>query len=675
MSRIWSYRAVTAPLVAVAILVLVLGSSPFPAYGQGLSPQLTAQIAAPSAPLPVDPAIAESWLAADGAVLRGEAQRPWVWGPFALAITVEHVPGTGERRSIYFDKGRIDIAEPDGDRTSPWYAAGAPLVTELLAGAVRVGPETWVDREDALIPVTGDMEQPDPITYATLGKLASLPSDSATEAGPNDRKIGARVTALLQPAGNQLLNGVPMSDVTIGAYDDVTGRNIAQPFVAWMETLPDPALPVVGHPLTEPYWIDTVIGGENRRVLVQAFERRVLTYVPSNPTPWQVESANSGAHYRLWRGLERPEDPKLAALASSVPFGEEIIAAATEQNIDPFLLVSIARVASAGNPLADPGTGHRGLLGITGAIDGDVNDPAINARAGASSLARIAAESGDPRATLARFYAGDGDPASPSATAFVDAVTATQAAMEAAFSTPDESTSPVTAGTATVAPGYDSAWFERALAWYASWGGALADAEADPAGNYCAVDGAVPGARLRLTSDRASLECTVGSRLGMLGLPNPSNGLIVSPNVSDALGLGEGAAARVSRAGTNADLPSEQTQVNASFTMSGAAAYYDPDYDRAWWDRTIALHASWGNAVAGWQVDPNGYYCVHPDYRPGQRLRLVANGVTLDCTIGDSVQDAHKAMWRSRWAVELSWDTFQALGLAGNNRVEVYALQ
>jgi hypothetical protein len=36
-------------------------------------------------------------------------------------------------------------------------------------------------------------------------------------------------------------------------------------------------------------------------VLIQAFERRVLTYVPSQPADWQVEMGNIGLHYFEWR--------------------------------------------------------------------------------------------------------------------------------------------------------------------------------------------------------------------------------------------------------------------------------------------------------------------------------------------------------------------------------------
>ena len=36
-------------------------------------------------------------------------------------------------------------------------------------------------------------------------------------------------------------------------------------------------------------------------MLVQAFERRLLTYVPGNPPGWQVEAGNVGRHYYEWR--------------------------------------------------------------------------------------------------------------------------------------------------------------------------------------------------------------------------------------------------------------------------------------------------------------------------------------------------------------------------------------
>lgn len=36
-------------------------------------------------------------------------------------------------------------------------------------------------------------------------------------------------------------------------------------------------------------------------VLIQLFERRVLTHTPSNPDEWRVEMGNTGKHYYIWR--------------------------------------------------------------------------------------------------------------------------------------------------------------------------------------------------------------------------------------------------------------------------------------------------------------------------------------------------------------------------------------
>ena len=58
---------------------------------------------------------------------------------------------------------------------------------------------------------------------------------------------------------------------------------------------------VLGLPVTEPYWIRAIVSGVERDVLLQLFERRVLTYTPSNPTGSKVEMGNVGQHYFRWR--------------------------------------------------------------------------------------------------------------------------------------------------------------------------------------------------------------------------------------------------------------------------------------------------------------------------------------------------------------------------------------
>ena len=56
-----------------------------------------------------------------------------------------------------------------------------------------------------------------------------------------------------------------------------------------------------GHPISEPYWARTKIGGAEQWVLLQLFERRTLTYTPANSPAWQVEMGNVGQHYYTWR--------------------------------------------------------------------------------------------------------------------------------------------------------------------------------------------------------------------------------------------------------------------------------------------------------------------------------------------------------------------------------------
>lgn len=56
-----------------------------------------------------------------------------------------------------------------------------------------------------------------------------------------------------------------------------------------------------GFATTEAYWTPAKVGGVTKWVLVQAFERRVLTFTPDNPDGWKVDAGNVGQHYYQWR--------------------------------------------------------------------------------------------------------------------------------------------------------------------------------------------------------------------------------------------------------------------------------------------------------------------------------------------------------------------------------------
>jgi hypothetical protein len=63
----------------------------------------------------------------------------------------------------------------------------------------------------------------------------------------------------------------------------------------------DPTFFATGLPVTEAYWTRVLVGGQRVDVLIQCFERRCLTYTPTNPTEWRVEMGNVGQHYYTWR--------------------------------------------------------------------------------------------------------------------------------------------------------------------------------------------------------------------------------------------------------------------------------------------------------------------------------------------------------------------------------------
>ena len=95
----------------------------------------------------------------------------------------------------------------------------------------------------------------------------------------------------------------------------MTLHAIAEPFWAFMNasgpvveageienaTLFENPYFATGRPITEAYWADVQVSGEERQVLIQCFERRCLTYTPGNDPGFITEAGNVGQHYYAWR--------------------------------------------------------------------------------------------------------------------------------------------------------------------------------------------------------------------------------------------------------------------------------------------------------------------------------------------------------------------------------------
>ncbi len=244
-------------------------------------------------------AIRNLWSQVDGPVAQNQTQRTWLYGPdISQTLTEPYVEApNGQRNVWYFDKARLEIIHPGVDPGSEWYVTSGLLPKELIGGQIQTGDNQFQPAPGpATVPVAGDVfDNPQAPTYASFASVASLHNDHRS-----DDRTGRAINESLSVAGqvNQL---TPPADVKYGLYDKTLGHNIAQVFVASFKDLPRDWVFIVGLPLTEPYWSRVKVGGVDKDVLIQVFERRVLTYTPSNTARWQVEMGNVGLHYRLWR--------------------------------------------------------------------------------------------------------------------------------------------------------------------------------------------------------------------------------------------------------------------------------------------------------------------------------------------------------------------------------------
>ena len=171
-----------------------------------------------------------------------------------------------------------------------------------------------------LSPVAGDSDDANGVTYASLNGVTTLaPGQNVATDQTNSAVNGQLNRAGVVSAGS---NGTNFG-VHYANFEAQSGHNIPNPFWDFLHAtgpivsngqtvngaLFDPLYFVTGLPLSEAYWIRSKVGGVERDVLVQVFERRVLTYTPTNEPQWQVEMGNIGQHYYQWRYGSAPATP------------------------------------------------------------------------------------------------------------------------------------------------------------------------------------------------------------------------------------------------------------------------------------------------------------------------------------------------------------------------------
>lgn len=247
----------------------------------------------------------KTWQRTDKPVQDGRTSRSWVWGP-AIAKGQYEPYGGSTRLVQYFDKSRMEVNNPNGDRSQPWFVTNGLLVVEMIRGQVQIGDSSFEQRIPADEALGGDPRAINDVApgYSSLRNVLTNQSDKTGQTISTQLKRDATTSGITAP-----------SVVTNAHYVSQTQHNIPDVFWNFMNqtgTVYENGRFVndkqvvdwvfaFGYPLSDAYWMRAKLGGTETWMLVQAFERRILTYTPTNAPAFQVEMGNVGQHYRRWR--------------------------------------------------------------------------------------------------------------------------------------------------------------------------------------------------------------------------------------------------------------------------------------------------------------------------------------------------------------------------------------
>lgn len=227
---------------------------------------------------------------------QGEALAPNFWGPTVTGgVQEQYAEATGEQRLVqYFDKGRMELTSAASGTVT-----NGLLATELITGKMQVGDSAFQSRTAAAIPIAGDSDNVGP-TYAGVGAKGVSLFAPATPLIPTDRQLGAIVGTTVAADGTvaTVQPNAGTGPTSLALYDTVTQHNVPVVFAQYRERV---GLLTVGYAKSEPFLTTVKVGGVQRQVMVQVFERRVLTYTADNPEAFKVEMGNIGQHYYRWR--------------------------------------------------------------------------------------------------------------------------------------------------------------------------------------------------------------------------------------------------------------------------------------------------------------------------------------------------------------------------------------
>ncbi len=333
------------------------------------------------------PQFQQLWDQADRAVAEGKVSRSYLWGPTLSDLITEPYSEGGTRQVQYFDKTRMEQTAGRG-------VTNGLLAKEMITGQLQLGDASFQTVEPNTTNAIAGDNAAGGATYATFRKVATI---NLTENRANEA-TGAVVASTLNGDGTTGFNAdfITTYNVRNAFFEPTLGHNIPDVFFTFMnQTGPvykegnysdDRVFDWVvamGLPLSEAYWSRFVVAGKPQDVLVQAFERRVLTYTPLNPAAFRVEMGNVGQHYYQWRQAVLAPKPTPTPVPTTVaPTATPAVQVPTNIIWQTPVLLGSANTTSL-QPLFNPVMHVRptdGLafsLGISGSGTGDKGYPAM----------------------------------------------------------------------------------------------------------------------------------------------------------------------------------------------------------------------------------------------------------------------------------------------------------
>jgi sortase (surface protein transpeptidase) len=240
-----------------------------------------------------------------------------MWGPAPLGAGLEAYAdapdGTGKRLGQYFDKARMEINNTKLDPTDRWFVTNGLLTVELISGRMQLGDTKFENRKPASINIASDADDVNAPTYASFGTVSNT---SAGEKRQADKTKDGYATGRINRQGDVKDDATKkIPEAKIVYFEKATGHNVPKVFWDYLNgsgpvhqgvananrLLLDPWVFAMGLPISDAYWASVKIEGKTQDVLIQAFERRVLTYAPGLAQGWQVQMGNIGQHYYQWR--------------------------------------------------------------------------------------------------------------------------------------------------------------------------------------------------------------------------------------------------------------------------------------------------------------------------------------------------------------------------------------